>query len=62
MGERQRGVLVADSLMGVHPHPGTTRRGVRNRRESRRSRNEARRGKGVGGKEENRGWGQVFWD
>ena len=41
-GERQRGVLVADSLVGIHPHPGSTRRGVRSRGEGRR-RNEARR-------------------
>ena len=25
-GGRQRGVLVADSLVGIHPHPGPTRR------------------------------------
>ena len=31
IGERQRGVLVADSLVGIHPHPGPTRRGVRSR-------------------------------
>ena len=43
IGERQRGVLVADSLVGIHPHPGPTRRGVRSRGEGRRRRNEARR-------------------
>ena len=43
VGERQRGVLVADSLVGIHPHPGPTRRGVRSRIEGRRRRNEARR-------------------
>ena len=37
------GVLVADSLVGIHPHPGPTRRGVRSRGEGRRRRNEARR-------------------
>ena len=43
VGERQMGVLVADSLVGIHPHPGPTRRGVRSRGEGRRKRNEARR-------------------
>ena len=43
IGERQRGVLVADSLVGIHPHPGPTRRGFRSRGEGRRRRNEARR-------------------
>ena len=41
--ERHRGVLVADSLVGIHPHHGPTRRGVRSRGEGRRRRNEARR-------------------
>ena len=41
--EKQRGVLVADSLVGIHPQPGPTRRGVRSRGEGRRRRNEARR-------------------
>ena len=50
VGERQRGVLVADSLVGIHPHPGPTRRGVRSRGEGRRRRNEAR-----DGEEEERG-------
>ena len=36
-------VLVADSLVGIHPHPGPTRRGVRSKGEGRRRRNEARR-------------------
>ena len=41
--------------LGIHPHPGPTRRGVRSRGEGRRRRNEARRGRrrrgavGVGG-------------
>ena len=43
VGERQRGVLVADSLVGIHPYPGPTRRGVRSRGEGRRRINEARR-------------------
>ena len=34
---------MADSLVGIHPHPGPTRRGVRSRGEGRRRRNEARR-------------------
>ena len=34
---------MADSLVGIHPHPGPTRRGVRSRGESRRRSNEARR-------------------
>ena len=34
---------MADSLVGIHPHPGPTRRGVRNREEGRGRRNEARR-------------------
>ena len=33
---------MADSLVGIHPHPGPTRRGVRSRGEGRRRRNEAR--------------------
>ena len=40
---KTEGVLVADSLVGIHPHPGSTRRGVRSRGEGRRRRNEARR-------------------
>ena len=34
---------MADSLVGIHPHPGPARRGVRSRGEGRRRRNEARR-------------------
>ena len=34
---------MADSLVGIHPHPGPTRRGFRSRGEGRRRRNEARR-------------------
>ena len=34
---------MADSLVGIHPHPGPTRRGVRSRGQGRRTRNEARR-------------------
>ena len=34
---------MADSLVGIHPHPGPTKRGVRSRGEGRRRRNEARR-------------------
>ena len=38
-----KGVLVADSLVWIHPHSGPTRRGVRCMGEGRRRRNEARR-------------------
>ena len=41
-GERQRGVVVKDSLVGIHPHPGPSRRGVRSRGERRRERNDRR--------------------
>ena len=34
---------MADSLVGIHPHPGPARRGVRSRGKGRRRRNEARR-------------------
>ena len=37
---------MADSLVGIHPHPGPTRRGFRSRGEGRRRRNEARRRRG----------------
>ena len=40
---------MADSLVGIHPHPGPTRRGVRSRGEGRRRRNEARRERGQEG-------------
>ena len=38
-------MLVADSLVGIHPHLVPTRRGVRSRGEGRGRRNEARRGR-----------------
>ena len=44
---------MADSLVGIHPHPGPTRKGVRSRGEGRRRRNEARR--------ESRRRGQEVW-
>ena len=57
VGERQRGVLVADSLVGIHPHPGPARRGVRSR--GRVEEGEMRLGgKGGGGGSV---WGREFW-
>ena len=48
IGERQRRVLVADSLVGIHPHHGPTRRGFRTRGKGRRRRMRLG-GKGGGG-------------
>ena len=38
-----RGETEGGSLVGIHPHPGPTRRGIRSRGEGTRRRNEARR-------------------
>ena len=61
VGERQRRVLVADSLVGIHPHPGPTRRGVRSR--GRVEEGEMRLGGKLGGGGSIWGWGRgwEFW-
>ena len=49
-------MLVADSLVGIHPHPGPTRRKLEVGWVGRRRRNETRGEEGGGGTGEGSGW------